>query len=484
MSSKAHVLDRGAGARTRAEDRAEIAATRLPTILAVYAAIEFLTAGIFAFVASVLYHQLVFHSPPPTTRYILAAALLATLIVLISVQLKQFAGLRRRPLHMFLWNGVGSTGLAFSIFLTILFVTKIADDYSRGTFIFQIVTVTLAVAIVRALFYRWLQSAIAGSLVKARRVVLIGDAAHCLRFANRLAANGIQTAGSFRFPKYRAGGSGPSSRLRDIIDGCRQYCADDIIILSGNDDLSRALEVASCLSELPSGIHFIPVDALDVLASARVTIFGDFLTIQLRQPPLSVVDRAVKRAFDIVASTLGLIALSPLFVFVSLALKLDSSGPVFFRQARHGFNNDEIYVYKFRSMTWDDSNKAFTQTAKNDPRITRVGRILRSTNIDELPQLINVLRGEMSIVGPRPHAVAHNELFSKAIGLLSRRHIVKPGITGWAQVNGHRGATDTVEKMMRRIEFDLYYIDNWSFLLDLKIILMTLFSKRAYTNAY
>jgi len=139
---------------------------------------------------------------------------------------------------------------------------------------------------------------------------------------------------------------------------------------------------------------------------------------------------------------------------------------------------------KFRSMTTVEDGESFTQATRSDPRLTRIGQIIRQTNIDELPQLINVLRGEMSLVGPRPHATAHNALFNTVITPFSRRHNVKPGITGWAQVNGYRGATDALEKMQRRIEYDLYYIDNWSFLFDLKIILMTLFSKKAYLNAY
>ena len=169
---------------------------------------------------------------------------------------------------------------------------------------------------------------------------------------------------------------------------------------------------------------------------------------------------------------------------ISIAIKLDSPGPIFFRNTRHGFNNDEIRVLKFRSMTLMEDDSRFSQAAENDPRVTRVGHIIRRTNIDELPQLINVLRGEMSLVGPRPHMTAHNALFNNVIAPFSRRHNVKPGITGWAQVNGYRGPTDALEKMQRRIEYDLYYIDNWSFLFDLKIIVMTLFSKKAYLNAF
>jgi lipopolysaccharide/colanic/teichoic acid biosynthesis glycosyltransferase len=135
-------------------------------------------------------------------------------------------------------------------------------------------------------------------------------------------------------------------------------------------------------------------------------------------------------------------------------------------------------------MTKPENGDEFIQAVRNDSRVTRVGAMLRRTNIDELPQLINVLRGEMSIVGPRPHAIAHNEMFEDKISVFSRRHVVKPGITGWAQVNGYRGATATLEQMQRRVEHDLYYIDNWSFWLDLRILVMTVFSKRAYINAY
>jgi lipopolysaccharide/colanic/teichoic acid biosynthesis glycosyltransferase len=175
----------------------------------------------------------------------------------------------------------------------------------------------------------------------------------------------------------------------------------------------------------------------------------------------------------------------PLFLIVGVLIKLETPGPVFFRQMRHGYNNDPINVLKFRSMTtFDDSRDQFRQAVRNDPRVTRVGRFMRRTNIDELPQLINVLRGEMSMVGPRPHAMIHNDMFADQILRMFRRHNMKPGITGWAQVNGLRGETDTFEKMQKRIEHDLYYVDNWSFFFDLKIMIMTVVLKRAYTNAY
>jgi exopolysaccharide biosynthesis polyprenyl glycosylphosphotransferase len=193
---------------------------------------------------------------------------------------------------------------------------------------------------------------------------------------------------------------------------------------------------------------------------------------------------ALKRTFDLLAAIAGLVVLSPLFLIIALAIKLDSNGPVLFRQLRHGRNEQTISVFKFRSMSVMENGDEFRQVKKNDPRVTRVGRVLRRTNLDELPQLLNVLVGEMSIVGPRPQAIAHNRMYSEVIPRFCRRHSVKPGITGWAQANGYRGETDTIDKMVRRVEYDLHYIDHWSLWLDLKIVLMTLLSEKAYLNVY
>jgi exopolysaccharide biosynthesis polyprenyl glycosylphosphotransferase len=200
--------------------------------------------------------------------------------------------------------------------------------------------------------------------------------------------------------------------------------------------------------------------------------------------PLTKVQQFAKRAFDVVAAAAGLLILSPALLLVAAAIKLDSRGPVFFRQERHGYNNKTFEVFKFRSMVHGQgSGEAFLQAVAKDARVTRVGRVLRRTNLDELPQLLNVLRGEMSIVGPRPHAIGHNKMFEDKISVYSRRHVVKPGITGWAQVNGFRGPTDTFDKMKRRVELDLWYIDNWSLWLDLRIMTLTVFSPVAWTNA-
>jgi putative colanic acid biosysnthesis UDP-glucose lipid carrier transferase len=182
---------------------------------------------------------------------------------------------------------------------------------------------------------------------------------------------------------------------------------------------------------------------------------------------------SLKRLVDVVFSSFVLILLAPLLVLIGIGVKLSSPGPVLFKQRRHGIHNREIIVYKFRSMRVMEDGTAIPQATRNDARVTPFGAFLRSTSLDELPQFINVLQGRMSIVGPRPHAIAHNEAYRKLIDGYMLRHRVKPGITGWAQINGHRGETDTLEKMKRRLKCDLNYINHWSLALDLQIILRT-----------
>jgi exopolysaccharide biosynthesis polyprenyl glycosylphosphotransferase len=242
--------------------------------------------------------------------------------------------------------------------------------------------------------------------------------------------------------------------------------------------------LAGALSELPTPLHVMPIGLKDILAASHFSELGAIPTFQLSQPPLSLVNLFIKRSFDLIGATVGLIMLFPLMIAVAAVIALELKASPIFRQHRHGFNNYPIRVFKFRTMKVVEDGDKFKQAVRNDPRITKFGGLLRKTNIDELPQLINVLLGEMSLVGPRPHPIALNERFQDVLTPLFRRHNVKPGLTGWAQVNGCRGETSTLEKMQKRLEYDLYYVDHWSFLFDLQIILMTFLSKDAYSNAF
>jgi exopolysaccharide biosynthesis polyprenyl glycosylphosphotransferase len=250
---------------------------------------------------------------------------------------------------------------------------------------------------------------------------------------------------------------------------------------------SRTDVIEACVDvflRTPAEIHLGSQAILERFKEARVVQFGPTAGLGLTRPPLTRLQRAEKRAFDLVAATLGLIALAPLFALVALRIRWEGPGPVLFRHTRYGFNQEPFRIFKFRTMTTMEDGAEVKAATRCDPRVTRVGAFLRRFSIDELPQLLNVLMGEMSIVGPRPHALAHDQRYVERISRYARRHNVKPGITGWAQVSGHRGEILNDEGMQARIEHDLYYVDNWSLWLDVKIVLMTIISVSAHKNAY
>lgn len=479
--------------RASSADIAPVAKRRLTVVLIAAVASEFLSVAVAAYFAAVLYHQFTLLYLP---RYIPESLLIATLNLLVSLGHRQYSRIQTQPRHAFLWNGANGVFLVFFFLLSTMFVLKHSVDYSRATVVVQAASVGVAVLCTRTIWFSLLQRAIASGMVDARRVILIGDPSHCSHFSERAMINGIRTIRSFELPTVPSTAGAHSSvparlgtvrelpEARQLVANCRPLRADDVIILILQHEIPSALALAGALSDLPVDVHVVPVESLELMAMSRITQFGNMVTMRIMQSPLTPFNRAIKRAFDIAAASIGLILLSPLFIIVAIAIKLDSRGPVLFRQTRHGYNNEPIRVLKFRSMVVMEDGSSFTPVTRHDPRVTRLGHFLRRTNIDELPQLFNVLAGDMSIVGPRPHATAQNETFAELISSFFRRHNVKPGITGWAQVNGYRGDTDTLEKMQRRVEHDLYYIDNWSLLFDLRIVLLTFFSREVYANAY
>jgi putative colanic acid biosynthesis UDP-glucose lipid carrier transferase len=246
----------------------------------------------------------------------------------------------------------------------------------------------------------------------------------------------------------------------------------------------RILHTLDVLKDTTASIYFVPdMFVTDLIQGHSSNVCG-VPVISVCESPFLAVDGFLKRASDIVFSSLILALISPVLLAVAVAVRLSSPGPIIFKQRRYGLDGQQIVVYKFRSMTVTEDGGVVPQAQKNDARITPLGAFLRKTSIDELPQFVNVLQGRMSIVGPRPHAVAHNELYRKLIKGYMVRHKVKPGITGWAQVNGFRGETDTLEKMQGRIDYDLDYLRNWSLRLDTHIILRTLRLVINDTKAY
>jgi putative colanic acid biosynthesis UDP-glucose lipid carrier transferase len=305
--------------------------------------------------------------------------------------------------------------------------------------------------------------------------------------AARLRANplhGVRFAGYF---DDRAAGRinekvlGPIGALGDYV---RTNNIEIIYIALPMASQPRILKVLEELRDTTASIYFVPDIFVFDLIQARVDSIGDLPVVAVCETPFYGFNGMVKRVADYVIASVILVLIAPLLVAIGIGVKLSSPGPVLFKQRRYGVDGRKIVVYKFRTMTVAEDGNVVRQATKNDSRITRFGAFLRRTSLDELPQFINVLQGRMSVVGPRPHAVAHNELYRKLIRGYMIRHKVRPGITGLAQVNGYRGETETVEKMKARIEFDLAYLRSWSVLLDLQIILKTVVVVLRKQNAY
>jgi Undecaprenyl-phosphate glucose phosphotransferase len=365
------------------------------------------------------------------------------------------------------------------------------SGYSRGTFVVQLVCALVAQMVTRTILWQVVdQARVRGQWRQAGMVMLIMPGVYpATDVRERLSTRYERILRSYdlgRPARRSSHASDVDDQLAKIRAECRTLSIDAVLIVFDADNMAFVARAVSALSEIPVRIQLLPIGMMDFMRCSRIGTCGRVRVLELFCGPGSLRDRILKRGLDLVAASILLVLLSPLLLIIACLVKLDSPGPALFRQTRHGFNNELIRVLKFRSMSTfkDDARGEFRQAVQGDSRITRVGRIIRRTNIDELPQLINVLRGEMSMVGPRPHALAHNDMFANRVRRLWRRHNVKPGITGWAQVNGLRGETDTIEKMRKRVEYDLYYIDNWSFFFDLKIMIMTVLSKKSYENAW
>jgi putative colanic acid biosynthesis UDP-glucose lipid carrier transferase len=262
--------------------------------------------------------------------------------------------------------------------------------------------------------------------------------------------------------------------LSGLAEYVRQRHIDMIFITLPMTSQPRILRLLEDLHDTTASVYFAPDIFLYDLIQARAETIGGIPVLAVCESPFYGADGLIKRVSDIVLASAILALISPLLLGIAVAVKLSSPGPVLFKQRRYGLDGRQIRVYKFRSMAVLEDGAVVQQATRNDPRVTRLGAFLRRSSLDELPQFINVLQGRMSVVGPRPHAVAHNELYRKLIRSYMIRHKVRPGITGLAQVNGLRGETDTVDKMRARIEYDLAYLRNWSLLLDLKIVLLTI----------
>ena len=273
-------------------------------------------------------------------------------------------------------------------------------------------------------------------------------------------------------------------RVEDVVEHVKRHGIHNVYITLPLVAQPRVMELISKLQDTTTSVHYVPDFAGVNVIQGQLQDVEGIPVVSLLESPITGTNHLVKRVTDIVLSSIILVLISPVLLAVAIGVKMSSPGPIIFKQRRTGLDGKEIMVFKFRSMRTQDNGPVVRQATKNDPRITPFGAFIRKTSLDELPQLFNVLLGTMSLVGPRPHAVAHNEEYRKIVQAYMLRHKVRPGITGWAQVNGFRGETDTVEKMAARVQYDLEYLRNWSLALDLKIIARTVrvlfFDRNAY----
>ncbi|MCT4495638.1 exopolysaccharide biosynthesis polyprenyl glycosylphosphotransferase [Bosea minatitlanensis] len=453
------------------------------------AALEMIVIVACAYGAFVAYSAVVYGVIFFRLDYALASLAVGALYVALCIADNQYDLLGPQWNEHCCSRGGVALGLSFVTLLTIGYLTNSLGGYSRGTFLAQLLATLFGQIAIRAGLahvierVRW-----RGRWRRESMVVLVMPGARGVGHVRaRLAARHEHILRWYDFPAAPGGGGGASleAQLAAIRSECRVLPIDAVLVLFGSDNMEDVSKAVGALSELPVRIQLLPVELAELMRRSRIGSYGHLRVLELFCGPCSLRDRFLKRTFDIAGSVVLLTLLWPLFLVVAALIKLDTRGPVLFRQMRLGFNNEPIQVLKFRSMNClEEARAGFRQATRGDPRVTRVGRVLRRTNIDELPQLLNVLRGEMSLVGPRPHAVAHNQMFADQIRRMFRRHNVKPGMTGWAQVNGLRGETDTFEKMQKRIEHDLYYVDNWSFFFDLRILVRTIVSRSARINAY
>ena len=274
-------------------------------------------------------------------------------------------------------------------------------------------------------------------------------------------------------------------RLSSVADFVRANRVDQIYIALPMASQPRILKLLDQLRDTTASIFFLPDIFLYDLIQARLDTVGGLPVVAVCETPFHGTTGVIKRLSDLLIATAAIVLTAPVMLATAVAVRATSAGPILFRQRRYGLDGQEIVVWKFRTMRVQEDGAVVRQATKDDDRITPLGRFLRRTSLDELPQFFNVLQGRMSVVGPRPHAVAHNEMYRKLIKGYMIRHKVKPGITGWAQVNGARGETDTIDKMRTRIEFDLEYLRNWSLRLDLLIVWRTFWQAlRGDRNAY
>lgn len=412
--------------------------------------------------------------------YLLAAIAWAALVVASSFLMGTYGSWRGQPFPRQAMRVVGGWLLAAAVLTMLGFLLKTSTSYSRLWFTYTMaISACLGIGLRLLVFLALRRVRRSGRNLK--QVVVVGP-------SNGQDAS-LPSALALREQGYAVAGIVSCSESPDSLSRLPEKVvaagAHEVWLMLPLSEGALIQSAVYALRHHVVSIRFMPQLNDLPLLNHQVSRVAGFYSIDLSVTPMDGMARIVKRAEDLVVGSAIFLMILPVCIVIALAIKLTSPGPVLFKQYRTGINGQRFKVYKFRSMVvHQESLGQVTQAKKGDTRITPIGAFLRRTSLDELPQFFNVLQGRMSIVGPRPHALAHNEYYKDLVESYMQRHQVKPGITGWAQVNGLRGETDTLEKMQARVEHDLWYIDNWSLWLDLKIIFLTVFKGFVNPNAY
>jgi len=379
-----------------------------------------------------------------------------------------------------------TTGLLMAFFA---FLLKIGVAYSRGAFVIFFFLAPVGLLGVRKISKIVLKRAVAQGVIGRRDIVLIGDPFELsvLEPRDLLAFFGAGDVNRFILGKEVDPLERESNDIRvvnSVANFVRERNAREILLAVPWSDAARIDFIREHIKILPVSVRLLPDMRVRSLTDYSSSARQNIMSVEILGAPLSPVEQGVKRLIDIVLASVALLISVPIMLLTAIAIKLDGPGPIIFRQLRKGFNGQQFAMLKFRTMTVQENGVEVTQATRNDPRVTGIGKLLRASSIDELPQLINVLSGEMSLIGPRPHALAHDSQFEKILSDYAFRHHVKPGITGWAQCNGARGATPKIEQIQERVKLDLWYINNWSLWLDFQILIKTFFEVLRKRNAF
>ncbi|CCM78523.1 exopolysaccharide biosynthesis polyprenyl glycosylphosphotransferase [Rhizobium mesoamericanum] len=446
------------------------------------AAFDFILLIAASAAGHLFYERLVFGGLADPSLYVGIGLLVATIFVLAMFGIHAYRpGELLSFRRQLLWISAFLPAVFLFLLAVVLFL-KIGTTISRGAIITTAVFSIGGLIALRLFWHRHLSRAVARAAFPSRRVLLICPGAMPTEpVVQRAALSGLCVKHTMRITEA-------NMALASASEAYEKHGITDVDeVLVAWSDYGNLPALEQCLIALRQ--FCVPVSVMfggivgDVVEGLAQTV-GERRVFQTHRPPLDYYERGLKRAFDIVFSIAALVVMFPICVVIAAAIKLDSPGPVFFAQSRKGYNGRAFRILKFRSMSVMEDSINVRQATRNDPRVTRVGSFIRSTSLDELPQFWNILRGDMSVVGPRPHALVHDDIYGALIARYASRRHVKPGLTGWAQINGCRGETPTVDRMADRVRHDLWYINNWSLWLDLKIVFWTAVTVIDRRNVY